>query len=281
MNLALEEMISDGVVLSVLGGRRQRYNYFSYDKLGQTISMSFNDDNMRHTFGKIRQHSISFRKLTDKDSDIFKEIKKLSESHPFYAIREEEKYFEILSSWQQSVYAGFEDGNFVGYVVAKGSDVNEFLVCDENRIPEFICALYDHFRSSMHVKIPVFLPKYIDALCRICEGYSVETSKFFTVLDYKAVVSAFFNLKAQYTELPEGSLVLDIDGFAKKEKIEISVKNGAISVDYTDKTPDIALSHLEAMNLLFAPVCPKRETLPVFAKIWLPLPIYLYSSDAV
>ena len=88
-------------------------------------------------------------------------------------------------------------------------------------------------------------------------------------------------LKATYCDLPDGSLVLDIDGFAKKEKIEISVTNGVISVDYTDKDADISLSHLEALNFLFAPVCPMREALPVFAKIWLPLPIYLFSSDAV
>ena len=29
MNIALDDMIADGVVLTVLGGRRQRYNYFS------------------------------------------------------------------------------------------------------------------------------------------------------------------------------------------------------------------------------------------------------------
>lgn len=282
MNLALEDMVKEGVALSVLGGRRQRYNWFSFDKIGQAVSMSFNEDNMRHTFGKSRTHTITFKKLTASDTEIIKEIKKLSESQPFYAIREDEKYFEILSSWQQSAYAGFEDGKFVGYAVAKGTDVNEFLVCDESRVREFITALFDHFRSSsMHVKIPAFLPKYIDALYRLCEGYNIETAKFFTVLDYKKVVYAFMRLKAEYCDLPDGSLVLDIDGFAKKEKIEISVKNGVVSVEHTDKAADIALAHLEAMNFLFAPVCPMRESLPVFAKIWLPLPIYLYSSDAV
>ena len=282
MNLALEEMVKEGVVLSVLGGRRQRYNYFSYDKLGQAVSMSFNDDNMRHTFGKNRTHSIAFKKLTASDTEILKEIKKLSESYPFYAIREESKYFEILSSWQQSAYAGFENGEFVGYAVAKGTDVNEFLVCDESKVREFVAALFDHFRSSsMHVKIPVFLPNYIDALYRLCEGYDVEPAKFFTVLDYKKVVYAFMKLKAGYCDLPDGSIVLDIDGFAKKEKIELSVKNGEITVDYSDKVADFTMSHLEAMNFLFAPVCPMRELLPIFAKVWLPLPIYLYSSDAV
>ena len=34
MNMALDDMIEEGIDLSVLGGRRQRYHYFSYDKLG-------------------------------------------------------------------------------------------------------------------------------------------------------------------------------------------------------------------------------------------------------
>lgn len=282
MNLALEEMVADGVVLSVLGGRRQRYNFFSYDKLGQAVAMSFNDDNMRHTFGKNRTHKIAFKKLSASDTDVFKEIKMLSESYSFYALREEEKYFEILSSWEQIVYAGFEDGKFVGYAVANGKEINEFLVCDEGRVREFISALFDHLRtSSMRVKVPAFLPKYIEALYRLCESYEVCTSKSFSVLDYKKVVNAFMKLKAEYCDLPDGSYVLDIDGFAKKEKLEISVKDGVIAVEYSDKDADMTLSHLEAMNLLFAPVCPARDLLPVFAKIWLPLPLYLYSSDAV
>lgn len=282
MNLALEDMIKEGIALSVLGGRRQRYNYFSYDKLGQAVSMSFNDDNMRHTFGKNRSHRITFKKLSKDDVGIFKEIKKLSEKYPFYAIREDGKYFEILSSWQQSAYAGFDGDDFVGYAVGKGSDINEFLVCDESRITEFISALFDYFHgSSMHVKLPVFLPQYIESLYRLCEFYDVEPCKSFSVLDYKQVIYAFMKLKSEYAELPNGSIVMDIDGFAKKEKLEISVQDNTISVEYTENGADISLSHLEAMNLLFAPVCPKREKLPLFAKIWLPLPIYLYSSDAV
>lgn len=282
MNLALEDMVKDGVVLSVLGGRRQRYNYFSFDKLGQTVAMSFNDDNMRHTFGKSRSHKIVFQKVEGGDTEIIKKIKSLSESYHFYAVREENKYFEILSSWQQSVYAGFDGGEFLGYAVGKGSDINEFLIRDEERIPEFISALFDYFRSSsMHVKIPAFLPRYVESLCRICEHYSIEPSKFFNVLDYKQVVYAFMKLKSSYCDMPDGTLVIDIDGFSKKEKIQISVCDNNVSVEYSDKDADLSLSHLDAMNLLFASVCPKRETLPAFAKIWLPLPIYIYNSDAV
>ncbi len=282
LNMALDEMVSDGVALSVLGGRRQRYNYFSYDKLGQAVTMSFNDDNMRHTFGKDRNHTIKLVHVKAEDEKILASIKDLAESRPFYAFRESDKYFDILSSWEQKIYAGFEGDTFVGYTVVKGRDMFETLVTNVAKLPEFVCAVYDRLAvHSMRIKVPVFLPEYIDAVGRICESYSLEPCKSFSVLNYKEVVGAFMKLKATYSEMPNGELVLDIDGRGGHERIEIAVSNGNISVEHTEKDADITLSHLDAMNLLFASVCPKREQLPIFAKIWLPLPLYLYSTDAV
>jgi predicted acetyltransferase len=281
MNIALDDMIADGVVLTVLGGRRQRYNYFSYDKLGSAISMSFNSDNMRHIFGKDRKHQLKFSTLKENDLDAIKEIKTLSESKPYYAIRSDEKYFEILSSWAQKTYVGYIDNEFIGYAVVK-SGVSEMLLKDESMIQEFVCALFDHLgNSSLQISIPAFLPNYVDALIGICESYCLETSKFFSVLNYKKVVEAFMELKATYTDLPDGKIVLDINGKAGNEKIAVSVNNGKISVEYTDDAADLTLEHIEAMNLLFAPISIKRDRLPDFVKMWFPLPIYVYSSDAV
>ena len=282
MNMALDDMENEGVALSVLGGRRQRYNFFSYDKLGQAVSMSFNGDNFRHTYGKDRKHALTFKTLMAGDVDIVSKIKELSESHPFYAIREADKYFEIISSWNQKAYAAFENGEFVGYAVGKGSDINELLVCEGQDIREFVCALYDYLgSSSMHIKLPIFLQCYINDLYQLCESYSIETAKSFSVLNYRTVIEAFIKLKATYTDLPDGVLVLGINGRSRRENIMITVCGENISVEYTDAEPEIELDHLDAMNLLFAPVCPRRECLPIYAKIWLPLPIYLYSSDAV
>ena len=282
MNMALDDMENEGVALSVLGGRRQRYNFFSYDKLGQAVSMSFNGDNFRHTYGRDRKHTLTFKTLNAGDDDTASKIKELSESHHFYAIREADKYFEIISSWHQKAYAAFENGEFVGYAVGKGSDINELLVCEGQDIREFVCALYDYLgSSSMHIKLPIFLQRYINDLYQLCESYSIETAKSFSVLNYRTVIEAFIKLKATYTDLPDGVLVLGINGRSRRENIMITVCGENIAVEYTDAEPEIELDHLDAMNLLFAPVCPRRERLPIHAKIWLPLPIYLYSSDAV
>ena len=44
---------------------------------------------------------------------------------------------------------------------------------------------------------------------------------------------------------------------------------------------DYELSHLEAMEFLFSPVCPVRETACDLARIWFPLPICMYRADEV
>ena len=89
-------------------------------------------------------------------------------------------------------------------------------------------------------------------------------------------------LKATYEMLPDGELVLLIHGRGGDERLLLSVKDGVPSVETTEnRAPDLTLEHIEAMNLLFAPYAPARLTLPSFAKVWFPLPLYVYSSDAV
>lgn len=282
MGMAMDEMISDGVALSVLGGRRQRYNYFGFDKLGAYHNFGINEDNMRHALGTERHHSIAFTKVKRSDTAILLEIDKLTRSLPFYPLRESERLFDILSSWNQGIFVGFDGDEFVGYATVKDSAVFEMLLVDESRVLEFVCALFDHLGGGrLMVKLPAFLPSYINTLSRFCEAYSIDLQKSYCVLNYRLVVDAFLRLKATYQSLPDGRLVLDIDGKAGREKIEIKVTGGVPSVEYTDDAADLSLSHLDASNLLFAFISPSRLSLPHFAQIWLPLPIYLYHSDAV
>ncbi len=283
MSMALGDMISDGVELSVLGGRRQRYNYFGFDKLGAYYSFGITDDNMRHTFGSERRHNISFKKVEAEDKEILAEIDNLTRSMPLHPLRSSERIFDIFSSWNQVLYAGFDDdGSFVGYATYIDSCVSEILLIDEKRVLEFVSALFDFCGGKkLLVKLPAYLPTYIDALVRFCEGYSVDLQKSFCVLNYKTVVESFLNLKSTYQQLPQGVLVLEIDGFAKKEKIAIVVSDTGISVEDSIVAPDLTLSHLDAMNLLFATICPARRDLPIFAQLWFPLPIFFYQSDAV
>lgn len=284
MNDAVDDMIRDGIDFSTLGGRRQRYNYFSYDKVGQSVSLSFNSDNMRHTFGSPRTHSIAIRRIAANDGASLDHIAALHKTLPLYGVRSRERLYDILTSWGASVWYGVEDDVCVGYAVVKDDTVNEIAVADEERIAEFTVSLFDAVgRGKLTVNLPTFMPGYIERLCRICEWYTVSPEKSFSVLNYEHTVGAFMRLKAKSAAkpLPDGELTLLIHGRGGDENITVSVKNGVPGVQRTDKKADFEYDHLTAMNVLFAPLCPERDRLPDFARLWLPLPIFIYYADAV
>ena len=170
MNEAVDDMIRDGIDFSTLGGRRQRYNYFSYDKAGESLSLSFNSDNMRHTFGYPRTHAMAVRKISNADATALDHIFTLSKTLPFYGIRKRERLYDILTSWGAAVWYGVADDVCTGYAVVNGENVSELVVADESRIAEFTAALFDAVgRGKLTVNLPPFLPGYAEKLCRICE----------------------------------------------------------------------------------------------------------------
>ena len=285
MNMAVDGMVADGVALSVLGGRRQRYNYFSYDKLGSEISMSFNPDNIRHTFGPSYSRRFTFRRISRGDEDLLRDVRRVSESQPLHAVRNGANYFDIITSWRQTVWAGFDGDVFAGYAVEKNGSVSELLL-DASRnaeVAEFVRDLFDATdRGSLTVRLPVWLDSYIEKLIGICEHYSLGPSKSFSVLDYEKVCGAFFELESTYRRIADGRLTLAIDGRGGKEKITLESEGGVPRVFAAGETDaDLELSHLEAMNLLCAPYSTARAKLPANIASWLPLPLYLFYSDAV
>ena len=48
-----------------------------------------------------------------------------------------------------------------------------------------------------------------------------------------------------------------------------------------EEVPVAEFGHLEAMGVLFAHMYPGREILPDFARLWFPLPLWLYAADEV
>ena len=284
LNEAIDDMVKDGIAFSALGGRRHRYNYFSYDKIGIKVSMTLNSENIRYKFGDERSHFFSFRNIKTEDTDVLNRIRKLSESQPFFCLRNNASYFDILTSWQSELYAGFCEDQFAGYAIIDDGDVSEILIETdfEEKLPVFCADLRDHIGKTLSFQLPAHLDSYIKMMLPYCEGYYVTYPEMFNVLDYRLVLEAFLSLKGTFSRLPDGEITFSIDGRARMENITISVKEGKVSVAHTAKNPFCdTLGHLEAMNLLFAPYSVERETLPDFARLWFPLPLFIYHADCV
>lgn len=283
MNDALDDMVKEGVDLAVLGGRRQRYNYFSFEKGGSSYTFSLNADNMRHCFGADFAPRLEVKRITSPKDPTLMQISELFGRKAFHALRDERDLYDILVSWRASVYAAFDGERFVGYATVRDKKVTESAVCREEDYAQFAAALYRAIANNgvLEFVLPEFERAYIGTLCGISEGWSVTSNELYSVLDYERVCRAFMKLKATYTDLPDGELVLEIDGRAGKERLLFSVGDGVPSVTATDREPLLRLSHLSAERLLFSSVDPARDGLPPFARIWLPLPIWMYSADMV
>lgn len=285
MNMAVNDMIADGVDLSILGGRRQRYNYFSYEKTGVSYNFSLNSDNMRHCFGKDRSayHTLTVRKLEENDEAALDAVSALLSEQVYNPMRERARLYDILVSWQNVPCVFEKDGTVVGFcVIGDKNKVCEIVLADKADFINAIVTLYDCLHeSTLVVSLPAFCSEYINALYRVCEGYELGTEKSFSVLNYKNVLSAFLKLKATYTELPEGELAMLIHGVAGDEKLRIYIRGDAARVEEYDGEVDIELDHIDAINVLFSPFCPIRDTLSHFARILLPLPLWLFYTDAV
>lgn len=286
MNKSLEDMIADGIVLSTLGGRRQRYQYFGFDKAGPLYQFSISRDNIRHTFGSF-DAPYTLREVTDPADPVIREIIALTETSPYAPVRSPETYLDIAHTWKAKLLVftdPADDNAFVGYCVMDGgSSVSELRLTESGDILSLVRTVFAHLDSGFSVNLPAYQSDYVTTLSPIAEGSAVHASMMYNVLNYAAAVEAFMALKLTYAALPDGQVTLRIHGFAGDETLRITVEEGKHTVESLspDSPADRELSHLQATEILFAPVSGLRETLSPLLRAWFPLPAWMYRADEV
>ena len=286
MNAALTDMYEDEVDLSSLGGRRQRYQYFSYDRLGPCYHFTFNKDNLRHVFEDTTAPYPDYRAIEDANDPMLLQIHRLMNTkRVFSPDRPLEDLLDICHTWHCDLICVSNGNNFKGYaVMTKDGFITEIRTCiPEDFIPVLRSILVHSGLPALSVLLPPFETRAIADLYPICEGVNESCSMMYSVLNYEKVIRAFMRLKATYMDLPDGEITLYIDGKSRPERLRIAVKEGHVTVEpiHHCEAVDLALTHMNAMNLLFAPVSPLRNTLPTVYREWFPLPLWIYRADEV
>lgn len=282
MNMALDDMIKDGIALSTLGGLRQRYQYFGFDKAGPLYNFSVSDANVRHFFGG-RVSPFTVIEVTDSDDPVIDKIIALNERQDFIPIRERERYLDIAKTWRASLLVISDGVRFVGYCINDGNTISEIQAERDEDLVDILLALHRYIGKGFSLRIPPYQHAYARMLAPFSEYVTMGSAMSFNVLDYRLVLDAFLALKLTYTSLPDGELSFLIHGYARDERFSISVKNGKHSLaDISDSQEvDFELSHTEALEFLFSYVCPAREAASSLARVWFPLPINMYRADEV
>lgn len=284
MDMAINEMIADGVDLSALGGRRMRYRYFSFDSAGPQYRFNLEANDLRHFFGDDHGQKFEYFEITSPDAKELAEMKALYEAQPFSSGRGgQSQLFDVLKTWRERVFAARDKstGRFVGYSVGH-MNISELMLADEGDLDEY---LHGYMKSQeaggLHIALPYYRKKFAARLLDYASDAGFSNSERYTILNYKNVITAFLRLAAAESELADGRVTLLIHGRAGDEKLELAVSGGVPYVETTSKEPDFELSHFDAINVLFAATSVKREMLPTVVRSWLPLPLYTYHADVV
>ncbi|MCM3042277.1 GNAT family N-acetyltransferase [Paenibacillus motobuensis] len=288
MNMAVEDMKSQGCSLSVLGGQRQRYEFFGYEPAGIKFEFTLTSDNIRHKYKGLDSSGINFEPLFS-DSPQLDDAYQLYQQGIVNGARTKEQFATILRTWQTQPLVILENGKFAGYVALSkdGGAVREIEMIDPALLPVVSKALAaEKNLDELHFTVPPYDPGKIALLGDVCDWYRTSYEYNYHIMDYSSVIEAFLRCKAQNMMLQDGRIVLGIED---SDIVEIVVQNNQVVVnkydpDHSDIQAQVSLTKREATALLFSPLseftnwklAERQLNLP---SGWLPLPLYIPSLD--
>lgn len=284
MNLALDDMIKNGTAVSFLGGQRQRYGYFSYDKGGMQYSFSISPKNLHHVFGKDVDTAFTVTPLSENDSASLDSIYALHSEELCRMERPRRDLYNILVSWENVPYTVTRNGEFKGYFIANDEldGIEEIILSDPADLKDTLLAIFKlNGGKGISLSIPCYRKAYTDFLSDNCEGYNLEHNEGITILDFRAVTEAYLQLKSTYLRLCDTDTTVLIHGKARDERLRFLVHNNSVSVTETDRTPDLEFSHNEALRCFFSVYMPHEGGIPAGFRSLFPLPLYINGADGV
>lgn len=279
MNMAISDMIKDGVDYSILGGIRQRYNYYGYESIGPAynVSISGRDINYRFDRANIPFVKLELHHVSHEDTELIDKMYELHKTRPEHTIRSREQFLDICHSWRSPAVAILKDGEFRGYYV---SGLQELTLVDENDFNDVIRNyIRENGRVDMHVA--AWETDHLFKAAAIGSAPTMEYCDMFNIFNYKKVLSAFLKFKASYTTLADGEISVKINGSAGVESLLIYVENGVPYVEEHEGECDLTLEHIEAMTFFFGLYSPHWAKIPAQVRGWFPLPLYVDSADHV
>ena len=296
MRLAHEAIVASGADFGCLGGQRQRYRHFGYDRCGQSIDFTLNKANVRHRYGRDVFQELSFRSMAADDPDL--EIcREWFARRPAHVIREPDRFHDIQRSWNADMWCILTNGTPCGYLSASkdGKEVHE-LVTGDGRDPAEVLSSWIERQNLNELKfsLPPYDQKGIASLSSLCEDVCLEAADNIAIFNFPRVVKAFLQLKAGYAGLPDGSLVLSVEG---RTPFRISMQEGRACVMETDEPANLMPAYMDALAFLFGPLggvasaaLESRCTAGpagwtgqerALARSWFPLPLFFDSLDNV
>lgn len=280
MEWAVDDLRKEGVDFAMLGGQRQRYEFFGFESGGIQMNATVSAGNVRHALAKEDASGIEIREIQPQDEDLIARAMELHQKEAICAERELSRFYDTCRNWDSKIYAVFEGDRMTGYFILRKDSMTEFVLEDYSRMGAVVRTVFETcggFSFMDSVTEPARMRFYED----VCEGYSLSHNKRFLFFQYENTIRAFLELKARQQKLPDGELFLEIKGYGK---LRVALHDGKAECEKTDRPCSVVLAGNKAVPYLFAPIRPfygfGTEPSPL-ADAWFPLPLYIPRQDAI
>ena len=274
MAQALDAMRADGVDLALLGGQRQRYEYFGFVRAGVADRFTATARNLRHALTEVLVDGIRFEEILP-DTPLERAVQVLHDGRKCCFDRGTPGFATVCRSYGGRPWAAIENRELLGFAVASADSEVLTDVCVQEAAA--LDRVLKAWILNRQVKaLTVLLPDWERGLIRRLNGWAESLScgaclmaRFF---DYPKVLRAFLELKGGYARLEDGALELDCEG----QVFTLRVRNGKAEVADGAEHP-LGLNALEAGRLFFELF--DYEGRPETPAGWFPLPLFASAPD--
>lgn len=179
-----------GAAFAVLGGQRQRYQYFGYDYAGYELHGRFTPANARHALRAVDAADYDVTPMTQAHVP---QAVALLERQVCFCARSEEAYLDILRSWNNEPFALLRGGRPVGFGALRQNEGNchlaELLLEDEADFPAAMKLLSARYGVLTLCAAP-WEKQRARWMSSVCAEYAVQPNHQFKFYDEEQVRAA-------------------------------------------------------------------------------------------
>ncbi len=286
MKALMQEAVRDsrekGMDALVLGGLKNRYQYFGFMPTESAVRFTFLPENIRHLLSGTDSRALSFERVSP-GSPCLAEMMALYQSCPVYTDRESPEYFyDVLCSWNGEVYAVRRNGAFAGYLSASKDhrEIYEYMLRDLSDFAPMLKAWFERQApSSLRTRCGMYEREKCEVMGRYCESFESGIGHSWNIFHMEKVLLAWMKIKDRYEPLAPGVLTLNIKNADGTEETCRLCWNSS----GTECEKSVEISRLDLIEAAFSEAVEFRsygECGTMKYQNWFPLPLFIAESDA-
>lgn len=295
MARVVQEIHTVGYDLSYLGGQRQRYRYWGWERCGLSLRAELTRANLRH---EPRWQQVAPLTLEPVDEGS-PHLPAIAQLHSIQSCRAERQRLRgCLVAWSARPFVGLDvEGQVAAYVCLRnsGPNIDEIVARDADAALGMVRAVIEAEGDPAILLDPLVSPA-LQPLVDMAETVSLMETGNWQVFNWSAVVKTLLQGAGRTRPLSDGRVVLavgagtqstdapstDTTG-ADSARFEIIVKDGHVTCQPSGAEPTLRADGPTLTRALFGPWSPSQILdLPREAAVldqWCPLPLYLSRQD--